>query len=243
MCANNISKSQLDDIGSNSYSFWGLQSIGGYRAVKLRNYQDLMDIGGFRRPKILNMLNVKYLLTDKAVKNSSFKEIDGISGIYKNLDVLPRAWFVDNLINVTSQKSSLSEVMDLSFRPKEKSVVVDYNGPNLTNGNLSEISEVVINNNKVRIQCSTNGGSLLVLSEIYYEPGWKCKIDGKSSEIYQTNHVLRSVYVPDGNHEILFYFDDSTWITARFISRSSFYITIFLICFLFYRTKKVNFQK
>ena len=33
-----------DDIGSNSYGFWGLQTIGGYRAVKLRNYQDLMDI-------------------------------------------------------------------------------------------------------------------------------------------------------------------------------------------------------
>mgnify|MGYP007000278373 CR=1 len=61
----------------------------------------------------------------------------------------------------------------------------------------------------------------------------KCKINGKASEIYQTNHVLRSVYIPDGNHEVLFYFDDSTWITARFISRSSFYITIFLICFLF----------
>ena len=232
-----------DDISSNSYAFWGLQSIGGYRAVKLRNYQDLMDIGGFRRPKILNMLNVKYLLTNKAVKNSSFKEIDGISGIYKNLDALPRAWFVDNLINVTSQKSSLSEVMDLSFRPKEKSVVVDYNGPNLIVGNLGEINELVINNNQVKIKCSTNGGSLLVLSEVYYKPGWKCKINGKASEIYQTNHVLRSVYIPDGNHEVLFYFDDTKWITARFISRSSFYITIVLVCFLFYRNKNEKLEK
>ena len=33
--------------------------------LKLRNYQDLMDAGGFKRPTILNMLNVKYLLTKK----------------------------------------------------------------------------------------------------------------------------------------------------------------------------------
>ena len=232
-----------DDIGSNSYGFWGLQSIGGYRAVKLRNYQDLMDIGGFRRPKILNMLNVKYLLTNKEVKNSSFEKINGIDGIYKNLDVLPRAWFVKDIDNVADQKSSLSKLMDLSFRPKEKSIVVDYNGPDLINGNSGKINVILINNNQIKIQCSTNGGSLLVLSEIYYKPGWKCKIDNKYTKIYQTNHVLRSVYVPDGNHEVVFYYDDSNWVTARFVSRSSFYITILLVCFLFYRDKKVHLGK
>ena len=232
-----------DDIGSNSYGFWGLQSIGGYRAVKLRNYQDLMDIGGFRRPKILNMLNVKYLLTNKEVKNSSFKKINGIDGIYKNLDFLPRAWFVKEIDNVADQKSSLSKLMDLSFRPKEKSIVVDYNGPNLINGNSGKINEILINNNQIKIQCSTNGGSLLVLSEIYYKPGWKCKIDNKYTKIYQTNHVLRSVYVPDGNHEVVFYYDDSNWVTARFVSRSSFYFTIILVCFLFYRDRKVYLGK
>ena len=133
--------------------------------------------------------------------------------------------------------------MDLSFRPKEKSIVVDYNGPKLINGNSGKINEILINNNQIKIQCSTNGGSLLVLSEIYYKPGWKCKIDGKNSEIYQTNHVLRSVYVPNGNHEVVFYYDDSNWVTARFVSRSSFYITILLVCFLLYRDRKAHLVK
>ena len=49
----------VDELNSNKYGYWGIQSIGGYRAVKFRHFQDLMDAGGFRRPQILNMLNGK----------------------------------------------------------------------------------------------------------------------------------------------------------------------------------------
>ena len=76
-----------DELSTNYYGYWNLQSIGGYRAVKLRNYQDLMDIGGFRRPEILNMLNVKYLITRKKVQNNSFKKIEGVNNLYENVNV------------------------------------------------------------------------------------------------------------------------------------------------------------
>ena len=230
-----------DDISSNSYGYWGLQSIGGYRAVKLRNYQDLMDIGGFRRPKILNMLNVKYLLTNKAVKNNAFKKVNGISGIYQNLDVLPKAWFVGSVEDVSDQKSSLIKLMDLSFRPRTKAVVVNYDGPVLGGAIDSEVNEVYLKPNQIKINCKTFGGALLVLSEVYYGPGWKCKIDGISSKIYQTNHILRSVFVPDGNHEVVFYYDDSNWIVSKVASRTSFFIVTFLVCFLFYKERKTLF--
>ena len=114
-----------DEINSNMFGYWNIESIGGYRAVKLRNYQDLMDIGGFRRPEVLNMLIVKYLITRKKVKNTSFKQVSGINYLYENLDVLPRAWFVNNLKNVTDQEQSLSTVMDISFKPKNTAVVVN----------------------------------------------------------------------------------------------------------------------
>ena len=65
-----------DEIDANKYGYWNIQSIGGYSAVKLRHYQDLMDVGGFRRPVILNMLNVKYIITNKKIENKAFKKIE-----------------------------------------------------------------------------------------------------------------------------------------------------------------------
>ena len=227
-----------DDLGSNIYGYWGIQSIGGYRAVKLRNYQDLMDVGGFKRPTILNMLNVKYLLTRKAVKNPAFTKITGLEGIYQNLDYLPRAWFVNKIDNVKDQQASLNKLMDISFRPKEKAILVKYDGPILDENGDGYIESIDLKTNTVKINCYSEGGSLLILSEVYYNPGWRCKINGEDTKIYQANHVLRSVYVPDGKHEVVFYYDNSKWQTARFTSRASFFLATFFCLFLIYRERK-----
>ena len=47
-----------DELGTNRYSYWNIESVGGYRPIKLRNYQDLMDAKGLRRPPELDMLHV-----------------------------------------------------------------------------------------------------------------------------------------------------------------------------------------
>ena len=226
-----------DDIGSNRYGYWNIESIGGYRAVKLRNYQDLMDAGGFRRPQVLNMLNVKYLITRKRVRNTSFKQLSKIKNLYENLDVLPRAWFVGSLQSVNDQKSSLSMVMDISFRPKDTAVIINYDGPQLSGTSNGKVEISSFSPNNITIQCNTNSGALLVLSEIYYKPGWRCKIDGQVTPIYQTNHVLRSVYVSDGSHDVEFYYDSSDWKSAKVVSRFSFFTVLIFLGLIFFREK------
>ena len=227
-----------DEIGATKYGYWNIQSIGGYHAIKLRHYQDLMDIGGFRRQSILNMLNVKYIITNKRIENKAFKKIEGNNNLYENLDVLPRSWVVGGIKSVKSQKSSLLSIMDMSFRPNETATVLDYDGPDLNDYKGGNSKIIKTSPNEIIINCKTNGGGLLVLSEIYYSPGWKCKVDGIPSDIYQTNHILRSVFVPDGEHEVTFYYDDSNWMVAKIVSRTSFFSTILILCFLFYRDRK-----
>lgn len=229
-----------DELNSNKYGYWGIQSIGGYRAVKLRNYQDLMDAGGFGRPHILNMLNVKYVLTGKKINSPLFSQVINHNGLYKNKAFLPRAWFVNNINNVTNQETSLQSVLSQSFDPKKEAVIVNYSGPEIPKSSTGTAQIETLSENKIVITASTSAGGLLVLSEIYYKPGWKCEIDGILTDIFQTNHVLRSIFVPEGNHSIKFYYDKNSWEITRLISRISFLIILFSLTFLSWKERKIK---
>ena len=227
----------VDELNSNKYGYWGIQRNGGYRAVKLRHYQDLMDAGGFGRPQILNMLNVKYVLTEKKLNSPLFSPVINYNGLYKNRAVLPRTWFVNNIDNVTDQKTSLQSVLSQSFDPEKAAVITNYSGPEIPESSTGTAKIETLSENEIVITASTSAGGLLILSEIYYKPGWKCKIDGILTDIFQTNHVLRSIFVPKGTHSIKFFYDKSSWYITRLISRISFLIILFSLIFISWKEK------
>jgi len=237
-----------DEISSNRYSYWNLESIGGYRPIKLRNYQDFMDgtksLSGrsqlpfIARPKLLDMLNVKYILTGKKINSSTFQKVEGVNGLYKNTHVLPKAWFVQSVRSVDSQRASLMETLLPKFDPSSEAVVVDYNGEHSNQFVTGSIEVVSKQENNIILKTESETGGLMVLSEIYYKPGWQAFIDGKETPIYQTNHILRSVDVPSGAHKVTFEYDDSGWQRTRLISRASFGLILFGLCLLFWKEPK-----
>ena len=177
----------------------------------------------------------QYLGSDYKVLASygHFTKLDSLDQI--QFDTFQINYKIDN---AKDQKASLNRLMDISFRPNEKAILVGYDGPILDESGDGYIEAIDLKTITVKINCSSKGGSLLVLSEIYYKPGWKCKINGKNTKIYQANHVLRSVYVPDGKHEVVFYYDSSDWQTTRLTSRASFFLATFFCLFLFFNERK-----
>ena len=227
-----------DEITSNKYSYWNVESIGGYRPIKLRAYQDLMDAGGFNRSHILDMLNVKYVLTRKKINNPNFIPVGDMKGIYENKKVLPKAWIIGDLKIVESQKESLMETLMTGFNPYSSAVVLKYEGDDMpVNVNGQAIIKLK-EENKIEINCQSETGGLLVLSEVYYKPGWKAFVNGVETKIYQTNHILRSVYIPSGESEVLFEYDDSRWKSTRMLSRISILTVLMLIGFSILRERK-----
>ena len=140
--------------------------------------------------------------------------------------------------NVNDQETSLSKVMDISLRPKDTAVIVNYDGPEIGTSSDGNIKIISYSPNLISLQAKTEGGALLVLSEIFYEPGWKCKVDGQLVPIYQTNHILRSVYIPDGSHKVEFYYDNSDWKMAKVVSRFTFFSSILFLGLILYRENK-----
>ena len=227
-----------DEITSNKYSYWNIESIGGYRPIKLRAYQDLMDAGGFNRSHILDMLNVKYVLTRKKINNPNFIPVGDMKGIYENKKVLPKAWIVGDLKIVDTQKESLMEILMTGFNPFSSAVVLKYEGDDMPANVNGQAIIKLKEENKIEINCQSETGGLLVLSEVYYKPGWKAFVNGVETKIYQTNHILRSVYIPSGESEVLFEYDNSRWQNTRILSRISLFTVLILIGFSILRERK-----
>ena len=182
-----------DDFSSNRYGYYGLESVGGYRPLKLRHYQDLMDAstrGGKVdfSPAVQNMLNVRYVI-DKGK-------------LLPNQNYLPRAWMVSSVLSVDDQQSSLLAVLQPSFSPEKQAIIIGYDGQTSFEKGFNEVSLKQLEENEIILNVNSEKGGFLVLSEIYYKPGWKAFIDGVETTILQTNHVLRSIKVPSGDHKI-----------------------------------------
>ncbi len=233
-----------DDFNSNKYSYWNLESIGGYHPIKLRIYQDLIDANGFSRTHILDMLNVKYILTKKKINSPNFFPIDGMEGIYENKNVLPKAWIVGNVKTVESQTESLMEILSNDFNPKNTAVVYNYTGTNHVKNAHGEIIINTRSENNIEITSNSETGGLLVLSEIFYKPGWKATINDIQTPIFQTNHVLRSIEIPKGECKIMVRYDDNNWKRVRTFSRFCFFLVLLLFGIFFWKENiKIRLQK
>lgn len=229
----------VDDLNTNWYGYFGLASIGGYRPVKLRTYQDLMDAGGLNNVSILNMLNVKYLITSKNIPHPSMKLVlPGARKVYENTSVLPKAWMVNRIINADSQKESLEKVFSKDFAPDTEAIVNNYDAEEISSTGGGDVIIEAYTENEIVLSVDANASGLLVLSENYYAPGWRASVDGQATKLYQTNHVLRSVVVPAGKHAVKFWYDNCKWQLVRIISRLSLLMTLIMLGWI-YRSRLI----
>ncbi len=84
--------------------------------------------------------------------------------------------------------------------------------------------------NKIKLQTNLDSPGFLVLSEIDY-PGWKAYDNKKELEIYNTDYILRSIYLKSGNHDISFIYEPDSYKIGKIISLLTLFSVLF---YLFY---------
>ncbi len=77
---------------------------------------------------------------------------------------------------------------------------------------------------KYESQSATDG--LAVFSEIYYPKGWHAFIDGKETEIFRADYVLRALSVPAGKHEIEFKFEPKPYTIGNKVTLASSWVVL-----------------
>jgi hypothetical protein len=128
------------------------------------------------------------------------------TSIYENLRAMPRTWLVPEVISAKSDEVlraiKSSQLPDgRPYNPLQKPL--KFKTQNIDANSIAQI--LGLSDTKVLVKTKSLSDSFLVLSDIYY-PGWQASIDGKQTEIFQTNYVLRGVKVPEGTHTVKFEF-------------------------------------
>jgi hypothetical protein len=199
-----------------SYMYHLIQSLGGYSPAKIRIYQEMLDscmYNGWDKSFPLNMnttniLNAKYLLSIGRLPEDKFKivHVDQAKGLVTSLNpsYLPRAFFVNQVYVARNRSEVFDSLNSPSFNPQLHAILEKEPSPTPVKPDTSSVTVASYQAHEIALEAFTDKPSLLVLSEIYYPPGWKAYVDGKETEIYKTNYVLRSVVVPQGKHIVEF---------------------------------------
>ncbi|WP_306014024.1 MULTISPECIES: YfhO family protein [unclassified Allomuricauda] len=178
------------------------KSIGGYHAAKPRALQNLFEYHLYQNNlQVLNMLNVKYIIQ---------QDEEGNSYPAVNPDANGNAWFVDQLLPVSSANEEILKLKD--FNSKTQAVVNTSEYPELTKlrysvDSLARIDLVDYRPNNITYTTNNPNDGFVVFSEMHYPSGWQAFIDGAPQEHYRVDYALRGMKVPAGQHNIEFRFE------------------------------------
>ena len=188
----------------NKYAYWRIESAYGYHGAKMRRYQDLVDVVGLQNPALWQIMNVKYIITDRPDSSRWLGLIYDTpeKKVYVNRTVLPRAFFV-NRYEVADGREVLTKMADRGFDPRDVAylaedpqVRIDPPLPGM------EASFVTHDIQYLRMSVRNLGTNLLFLSEVYYPEGWKAFLDDAEIKIHRANYHFRAVIVPPGTHTL-----------------------------------------
>jgi hypothetical protein len=197
-------------FNENRYMAFGIYSVGGYHAAKLKVYQDVMDAmfasfnAGVYPAAIVDMLNAKYIysLFPLFRDEPSFPLVASGDNryLYENKNACPRVFCVDTF-RVLPQEEALRSLRAPGFDPSREVILNEAPSirPESAEGSSARITEYALN--AVTIRAHLERPCILVMSEIYY-PDWHASVDGKETQILRADYCLRAVALGAGDHEI-----------------------------------------
>ena len=207
-------------IYDNSLAYWRIQNAYGYQGAKMRAYQDMVDIAGLGNPLVWQMMNIKYLITNRDESSPGLVQVYNSPGtkVYAFQSWLPRAFFV-NRGEVRDSLSTLNTIAAMSFNPRDiaylsKTLSTKIDSP--LQGAGAAIVHYGIQD--IEVRTTATGNNLLFLSETFYPKGWKAYIDGKETEIYRLNYLFRGVIIPQGSHTLFMKFEPASFSTGKKVS-------------------------
>jgi hypothetical protein len=183
---------------------------------------------------VLDLLSVKYVLTEKPVDLEGLSWVldgPGTSKLYENHHSLPRAFLVKQFQVLNSDQEFAKAFHDLTFDPRTTILLEEAPArflelkkepavPNLE----SAVRVVTYENNRIILEVDSPEAAFLFMSEAHY-PGWKAYVDGIEEEILRADYVFRAIPVGPGSHRIVVVYQSLSFKVGLAVSL----VTVFLL--------------
>ena len=193
------------DTYNESHTSYYHKSIGGYHPAKLRIYQDIIEkyLSGRPNPGVLNMLNAKYIIVQDPQS--------GQPGLIPNPDAFGPCWLVKN---VQVAKDRAAAIQALGNTNLKDTAIIDesFNKAPVQPqwDSASSIKMIKFDNDVIDYEANCNGPQFAVFSEVYYPLGWDAYVDGKKTDYYNVDYILRGISLPAGKHTVKFVFEPAS---------------------------------
>ncbi len=232
---NNITHFRVYDLSKNTFNdastSYFLPSIGGYSAVKLQRYQDLIDF---------YLTNTQY--KQKDIEDTNLLHKNPIRQLYyqyrsnpniptpnlgvlnmldtryiilsndnfiENTEALGPAWFVTNIKWV---KNADEEILALDNFDAKTTAIINQQYKNIvksinnidTTATIEYVRQFSDDIGHLTYKTKSSTDQIMIFSEVFYKDSWHAYIDGKEVPYFCADYVLRGLYVPKGNHTIEF---------------------------------------
>jgi hypothetical protein len=206
----------------------GVEQIDAADPLLNRYYKSLMDASGIKLPfgssnsglldepigddlPLLNMLNVRYFLSEASAKTELHPTVRKLGAldldVYESSSVWPRAFFIDQLSRYGSESDFVSLLkqgdgkpfaaipqIDLEKRPDLRPLVHD-SAPSAAR-QVAAATGYRLTNNTTSFKVRTPGPGVVVLTEPYLENDFQLRMNGIVTGYFRVNSAFRGVFIP-----------------------------------------------
>jgi hypothetical protein len=234
---------------NDAYISYHHKTIGGYSPAKLQRYQDLIEyyiapemssltneinsalpeaksIGDIETAlsphPVLSMLNTKYIIISGDNPPIEYRYRNGNCWVVN--DIL---WAsnpnmeIESIAKIDPASTVILSSEDSATGESGLSADMETFGAKNISADNGSIFLTEYAPNRLRYSSSSSTPSIAIFSEIYYPAGWKAYIDGVETPIMRADYALRSIVLPEGEHNIEMVFSPDSFKIGANISRAS----------------------
>jgi hypothetical protein len=196
---------------NNDFAIHGLEQLAGHHGNEIGRYRNLIGGEGMAALatsslRLANVTNTEYVVLPGRVQHPALEEayVGMQAVIYRNRNVLPRAYLVGN-VEVVAGDAAIARLLAEDFDPRgtailEQAPPADV-APRPGAGGRVEWLDRQLDSYSLRVV--PDGPALLVVLDNFY-PAWRATVDGRIVPIWRANHTFRAVAVPPGEHTVRF---------------------------------------